>query len=229
MNSDMPDGAGAPPVSGRLTQAPLRRRTPCGVAPPRGPRGLRSDGATSCPRHVTHDVRRARGLRSDGATSCPRHVTHDVRRARGLRSNGATSCPRHATDDVHRARGLRSDGATSCPRHATHDGVMPQTREHLAICSLLHVKSGLVVLTKTDLVERDWLELVKDEVAALVRGTFLEGTPLLAVSSKTGEGLLELRAALRSLAETVAARGLGQLPRLPVARVFTVRGFGTVG
>src|SRR2546425_10718464 len=105
---------------------------------------------------------------------------------------------------------------------------MPQTREHLAICSLLHVKSGLVVLTKTDLVEGDWLELVKDEVAALVRGTFLEGTPLLAVSSKTGEGLLELRAALRSLAETVAARGLGQLPRLPVDRVFTVRGFGTV-
>src|SRR3989449_5528418 len=111
---------------------------------------------------------------------------------------------------------------------AADEGVMPQTREHLAICSLLHVKSGLVVLTKTDLVERDWLELVKDEVAALVRGTFLEGTPLLAVSSKTGEGLLELRAALRSLAETVAARGLGQLPRLPVDRVFTVRGFGTV-
>src|SRR2546427_5585957 len=111
---------------------------------------------------------------------------------------------------------------------AADEGVMPQTREHLAICSLLHIKSGLVVLTKTDLVERDWLELVKDEVAALVRGTFLEGTPLLAVSSKTGEGLLELRAALRSLAETVAARGLGQLPRLPVDRVFTVRGFGTV-
>src|SRR5437667_156735 len=111
---------------------------------------------------------------------------------------------------------------------AADEGVMPQTREHLAICSLLHVKSGLVVLTKTDLVERDWLELVKDEVAALVRGTFLEGTPLLAVSSKTGEGLLELRAALRSLAEVVAARGLGQLPRLPVDRVFTVRGFGTV-
>src|SRR5439155_62968 len=56
---------------------------------------------------------------------------------------------------------------------AADEGVMPQTREHLAICSLLHIKSGLVVLTKTDLVERDWLELVKDDVAALVRGTFL--------------------------------------------------------
>src|SRR3989454_10523992 len=97
---------------------------------------------------------------------------------------------------------------------AADEGVMPQTREHLAICSLLHVKSGLVVLTKTDLVERDWLELVKDEVAALVRGTFLEGTPLLAVSSKTGEGLLELRAALRSLAETVAARGRSEERRV---------------
>src|SRR3989442_14323319 len=111
---------------------------------------------------------------------------------------------------------------------AADEGVMPQTREHLAIIDLLGIEHGVVAVTKTDLVERDWLELVKDEVAALVRGTFLEGTPLLAVSSKTGEGLLELRAALRSLAETVAARGLGQLPRLPVDRVFTVRGFGTV-
>src|SRR3989442_9529130 len=112
---------------------------------------------------------------------------------------------------------------------AADEGVMPQTREHLAICSLLHVKSGLVVLTKTDLVERDWLELVKDEVAALVLPTFLDGTPLLAVSSKTGEGLLELRAALRSIAEPVAARGPGHLPPLPCDRVVTVRGLGTVG
>ena len=111
---------------------------------------------------------------------------------------------------------------------AADEGVMPQTREHLAICSLLHIKRGLVVLTKTDLVERDWLELVKDDVTALVRGTFLEGAPRLAVSAKTGEGLSELRAALRTLAETVAARGLDQLPRLPIDRVFTVRGFGTV-
>src|SRR2546422_9049957 len=83
---------------------------------------------------------------------------------------------------------------------AADEGVMPQTREHLAICSLLRIKSGLIVLTKTDLVEPDWLELVKDDVRALVRSTFLEGAPLLAVSAKTGEGLSELRAALTRLA-----------------------------
>src|SRR2546428_76063 len=90
---------------------------------------------------------------------------------------------------------------------AADEGVMPQTREHLAICSLLHVKSGLVVLTKTDLVERDWLELVKDEVAALVRGTFLAGTPLLSVSSKSGEGAVE-RGDVVGLAGTLVASRL---------------------
>ncbi len=111
---------------------------------------------------------------------------------------------------------------------AADEGVMPQTREHLAICSLLHIKSGLVALTKADLVEPDWLELVKDDVAALVRGTFLEGAPLQSVSAKTGEGLPELRLALRRLAAAVPERGVDQLPRLPIDRVFTVKGFGTV-
>ncbi|HEY3067909.1 MAG TPA: selenocysteine-specific translation elongation factor [Methylomirabilota bacterium] len=111
---------------------------------------------------------------------------------------------------------------------AADEGVMPQTREHLAICSLLHIKAGLVVLTKVDLAEADWLELVKDDVAALVRGTFLEGAPVLAVSAKTGTGLGELRAELVRLAASVPARGTDQLPRLPVDRVFTVKGFGTV-
>ena len=111
---------------------------------------------------------------------------------------------------------------------AADEGVMPQTREHLAICSLLRIKGGLVVLTKTDLVEPDWLALVRDDVATLVRSTFLEGAPILAVSAKTGDGLAELRAALRRLAEVVEPRGLDQLPRLPIDRVFTVRGFGTV-
>src|SRR2546422_643269 len=111
---------------------------------------------------------------------------------------------------------------------AADEGVMPQTREHLAICSLLRIKGGLVVLTKTDLVEPDWLALVRDDVATLVRATFLEGAPILAVSAKTGDGLAELRAALRGLAEVVEPRGLDQLPRLPIDRVFTVRGFGTV-
>jgi selenocysteine-specific elongation factor len=111
---------------------------------------------------------------------------------------------------------------------AADEGVMPQTREHLAICSLLHIRTGLVVLTKTDLADPDWLELVKDDVATLVRGTFLEGAPVLPVSAKTGEGLDGLRAALRAAAAAVPARGTDQLPRLPVDRVFTIRGFGTV-
>ncbi|MEK7386628.1 MAG: SelB C-terminal domain-containing protein, partial [candidate division NC10 bacterium] len=111
---------------------------------------------------------------------------------------------------------------------AADEGVMPQTREHLAICSLLHIKGGLVALTKADLVEPDWLELVKDDVATLVRGTFLEGAPIQSVSAKTGAGLPELRAALPGLAEAVPARGVDQLPRLPIDRVFTVKGFGTV-
>jgi selenocysteine-specific elongation factor len=111
---------------------------------------------------------------------------------------------------------------------AADEGVMPQTREHLAICSLLHIKTGLVALTKADLVEADWLELVKDDVAGLVRGTFLEGAPMLGVSAKTGEALDELRSVLRALAAAVPVRAADQLPRLPIDRVFTVKGFGTV-
>jgi selenocysteine-specific elongation factor len=111
---------------------------------------------------------------------------------------------------------------------AADEGVMPQTREHLAICSLLHIKSGLVVLTKADLVEPDWLELVRDDVAAVVRGTFLAGAPIVAASARTGQGLTEVRAELRRLALAVPPRTSDQLPRLPIDRVFTVRGFGTV-
>lgn len=111
---------------------------------------------------------------------------------------------------------------------AADEGVMPQTREHLAICSLLHVRTGLVALTKRDLVEPEWLDLVRDDVAALVRGTFLEGAPVIAVSARTGEGLGELRQALRALAAQAPERSSDQLPRLPIDRVFTVKGFGTV-
>jgi len=111
---------------------------------------------------------------------------------------------------------------------AADEGVMPQTREHFAICSLLHIQSGLVALTKTDMVEPDWLELVREDVAGLVRGTFLDGAPIVPVSSKTGAGVADLRAALRDLAKHVAPRGTDQLPRLPIDRVFTIKGFGTV-
>ncbi|HEU5320524.1 MAG TPA: selenocysteine-specific translation elongation factor, partial [Methylomirabilota bacterium] len=111
---------------------------------------------------------------------------------------------------------------------AADEGVMPQTREHLAICSLLHIRRGLVVLTKRDLAEPDWLALVRDDVAALVRGTFLDGAPVVAVSARTGEGVADLRAALRTVAEAVPGRASDRLPRLPIDRVFTIRGFGTV-
>ena len=111
---------------------------------------------------------------------------------------------------------------------AADEGVMPQTREHLAICSLLRIKSGLVALTKTDLAEPDWLELVQDDVRALLEPTFLGGCPVVPVSVKTGEGLPELRARMAELARAVPARSTDQTPRLPIDRVFTVRGFGTV-
>jgi selenocysteine-specific elongation factor len=111
---------------------------------------------------------------------------------------------------------------------AADEGVMPQTREHLAICSLLRIKRGLIALTKTDLVEADWLELVREDLATLTRGTFLEGAPIVPVSSKTGQGMDALRAALRELAATVPSRASDQLARLPIDRVFTIKGFGTV-
>jgi selenocysteine-specific elongation factor len=111
---------------------------------------------------------------------------------------------------------------------AADEGVMPQTREHLAICQLLRIPRGLVVLTKSDLAEPDWLELVQEDVRGFLRGTFLEGAPLLPVSAKTGAGLPALREALTTLAGDVPARGLDATFRLPIDRVFTIRGFGTV-
>jgi selenocysteine-specific elongation factor len=111
---------------------------------------------------------------------------------------------------------------------AADEGVMPQTREHLAICQLLRIKSGMVALTKTDLAEPDWVELVKDDVARLLDGTFLAGCPVVRVSAKTGEGLPDLRQTLARLAAEVPGRPTDQNARLPVDRVFTVKGFGTV-
>jgi selenocysteine-specific elongation factor len=105
---------------------------------------------------------------------------------------------------------------------------MPQTREHLAICQLLRIKSGLVVLTKADLAEPDWIELVRDDVRRAVEATFLAGAPIVPVSAKTGAGLSELRATLAGLARAVPARNPDRTARLPIDRVFTVRGFGTV-
>ena len=94
---------------------------------------------------------------------------------------------------------------------AADEGIMPQTREHLDICRLLGVDAGLVVLTKADLVEAEWLEMVGEEVAAFLAGTFLEGAPIVAVSSTTGRGIPELRTAIAAaLARVPARRDHGQ-------------------
>src|SRR5438045_2079539 len=111
---------------------------------------------------------------------------------------------------------------------AADEGVMPQTREHLAICSLLRIKRGLIALTKTDLVEADWLELVREDLATLTHGTFLEGAPIVPVSSRTGQGMDALRAPLSDPATKVPSRATDQLPRLPLDRAFTIKGFGTL-
>ncbi len=108
------------------------------------------------------------------------------------------------------------------------EGVMPQTREHLHICELLQVKRGLVALTKLDLVEPDWLEMVRADLEGFLAGTFLEGAPVIPVSSATGQGLRELRAALREVAEAVEPKRHDGIFRLPIDRVFTMKGFGTV-
>ena len=111
---------------------------------------------------------------------------------------------------------------------AADEGVMPQTREHLAILDLLQLKSGVLVLTKKDLVDGDWLEVVAEDVKDTVRGTALEGSPLVAYSAITGEGLDELVSVLeQKLAETPPKRDIGR-PRLPIDRAFTIAGFGTV-
>ncbi len=111
---------------------------------------------------------------------------------------------------------------------AADEGIMPQTREHLAICDLLAVKKGIIALTKMDAVEKDWLDLVKDEVRQFVKGTFLEKAPLVAVSSLTGENLPQLVAELDALSRDVEPKSAEGVLRLPIDRVFTMKGFGTV-
>ena len=111
---------------------------------------------------------------------------------------------------------------------AADESVMPQTREHTAILDLLQVDRGLAVITKSDLVEDEWLELVKADVEDLLEGTSLEGSPTLAVSATTGDGIAELTAAIEArLGETEPRRDLGR-PRMAVDRSFTMSGFGTV-
>lgn len=111
---------------------------------------------------------------------------------------------------------------------AADEGVMPQTREHLEICILLGVKFGFVVLTKVDLVDEEWRELVIEDIRDFVQGTFLEESPIVPVSSVTGEGIPEFIKTLDEFCEKIPSRSSAGLFRLPVDRVFSMKGFGTV-
>jgi len=111
---------------------------------------------------------------------------------------------------------------------AADESVMPQTREHFDICRLLGVSKGLVVLTKKDLVDEELLQLVRSETEELVAGSFIEGAPIIAVSSRTGEGIEALKEALRETGGKVASRSVDFVVRLPIDRAFTMRGFGAV-
>ena len=111
---------------------------------------------------------------------------------------------------------------------AADESVMPQTREHLAILDLLQIGRGVVALTKKDLVEEEWLELVKSDIEEVLDGTVLNGAPIVPVSGTTGEGLPELvRAIEDQLGDTSPKKDVGR-PRLPIDRSFTITGFGTV-
>lgn len=111
---------------------------------------------------------------------------------------------------------------------AADEGVMPQTREHLEICTLLGVKQGVIVLTKIDAVDEEWRELVIDDIRKFASGTFLEGAPLSPVSSLTGQGIPEFIKLLDDLCAQLSEKRPMGLFRLPVDRVFSMKGFGTV-
>ncbi len=111
---------------------------------------------------------------------------------------------------------------------AADEGIMPQTREHLEICSLLGIQHGVVVLTKTDMVDEDWLELVTEDVSDFVQGTFLENKPIVKVSSVTGQGIDGFLKSLDEQIATIPEKPPASLFRLPVDRVFSMKGFGTV-
>jgi selenocysteine-specific elongation factor len=111
---------------------------------------------------------------------------------------------------------------------AADEGVMPQTREHLDICKLLAIKTGLIALTKIDMVDEDWVALVQEDVRQFVKGSFLEQSPIIPLSSTTGKGIPELLSTLDKLVKNIAERPGSGILCLPVDRVFTMKGFGTV-
>ncbi len=112
---------------------------------------------------------------------------------------------------------------------AADEGFMPQTKEHLGILSLLNIPEGLIVVTKKDMVDDDWLEVVSDDIRSEVAGTFLEEAPIIPVSSYTGEGIEELRKSIFALIDASSQIKNPNTPfRIPVDRVFSIEGFGTV-
>ncbi len=111
---------------------------------------------------------------------------------------------------------------------AADESVKPQTREHFDICRLLGIRSGVIALTKSDLAEPDVRGLAKLEVEDLVRGSFLEGAPIIEVSAKTGAGLDTLKQALATAAQSVPGKDATRHFRLPIDRAFVMKGFGTV-
>ncbi len=111
---------------------------------------------------------------------------------------------------------------------AADEGIMPQTREHLEICELLAIRRGIVALTKTDMVDDEWLDLVTDDIKNFLQGTFLEDSPVIPLSSVTGSGITEFLDELNKVVETAEEHTISTFFRLPVDRVFTMKGFGTV-
>ncbi len=111
---------------------------------------------------------------------------------------------------------------------AADEGIMPQTREHMEICSLLGIRHGMVVITKTDMVDEEWLALVQEEIGEFTRGTFLEESPVIPVSAVTGQGLPDFMETLDRICRDIPEKKATGLFRLPVDRVFSMKGFGTV-
>jgi len=111
---------------------------------------------------------------------------------------------------------------------AADDGVMPQTREHLGILQLLRAQNGIIVLTKCDLTDEEWQDLICEDIRSTVAETFLQDTPIIRVSSYTGQGIPQLKEAIREIIEKTSAKNIALPFRIPVDRVFSAEGFGTV-
>jgi len=111
---------------------------------------------------------------------------------------------------------------------AADEGIMPQTKEHLQICSLLGISKGIIALTKIDLVEREWLELVKTEIEEFFQQTFLQDAPVIPISVINNKGIQDLISAIDTIVRTIPEKTNDHIFRLPIDRVFTIKGFGTV-